>query len=151
MSFTRIMPGGTVCFLKRQLVNSMLASTALLKEVQGGRVPPKPDKYKQTRKVMLVWAQHGPSPGQSVCVCPDVITAGALEEHEAHLSNMTSKPSVVSVGTKDSSAALPRCSQKGRDSLSMTGQDCIFTHRLGSPVSKSNACSNSRSSVMRTE
>ena len=58
-----------------------------------------------------------------------------------YLSNMTRKPSVVSVGTKDSSAALPRWSQKGRDSLSMMGHDSILTQRLGSPVSKSKACS----------
>ena len=67
-------------------------------------------------------------------------------DKEGYLSNMTKKPSVVSVGTKDSSAALPRWSQKGRDSLSMIGQDSIFTHRFGSPVSKSKACSSSSSS-----
>ena len=61
---------------------------------------------------------------------------------------MTKKPSVVSVGTKDSSAALPRWSQKGRDSRSMMGHDSILTQRLGSPVSKSKACSSSSSHMM---
>ena len=60
---------------------------------------------------------------------------------------MTRRPSVVLVGTNDSKAALPRCSQKGRDSLSMMGQDAIFTHLLGSPVSKSNACRGSLTQV----
>lgn len=80
------------------------------------------------------------------CTCSSHASLQQLCERDltrTHRSNMTNKPSVVPVGTNDSSAALPRWSQKGRDSLSMTGHDSILTHLLGNPVSKSKACSSS--------
>ena len=67
------------------------------------------------------------------------------------LSNMTRNPSVVLVGTKDSKAALPKWSQKGRERRSMRGHDSILTYFLGRPVSKSNACTITQHSVSLPE